>query len=261
MDTSYYTLPAYSTFASDDFSTVKFHMGDLEEYDDRRFLHAKSFQGIGNGTLMRINACFSLRLNLWCLKPQRNAFVAWGAHMALPLAASADFVLNIALLVTKVVIGTLICAGKCGQRLYDKDAQLLNNIAYVGRNLFYQARVISQSSKYILYEAFASVTANLLGPKYDLYFRSENNFHWAYKLHRGKYQLENVDKHNTITVTSTEVILDKGRVNYLRQLGWQIKDEDLKQLCPPWWSSSAKLYRATTPSGKVYYKSEYVVNA
>lgn len=265
LSTKYYTCFAFNTQNSDlallerDIHT---HLGYKKKENtavkentamsDFRFNENITYQGIGNSSFMRVNACAALHLQLWCLQPSDSTakkITQYFANIIVkPFALVFDLVANLALAVMKMALLTIVLVGKVIQKCGGAaDVQFFDTLDYGVKNLSHHGNhtfsafvnfatsgmtalflsvtagsiVILSSTivpSFLTYFASAYVISNLLGPKYDLFFRTFEFYHWSYK------------------ANEKTCILDQGRVKYLRETcGWtHVRDETLKDTSPAW---------------------------
>jgi hypothetical protein len=170
------------------------------------------YQGIENGLLMRANACASLRLTLWCLRPNGSKPLQYAAHVLLkPVAAAFDLVVNTALLVMKFVLGHGYFIGRMIHKIYNpNEVEFWRGYRNSLWNIVNQAAHVRDSFYFAFYQTLGGCIANLAGPKYDLFFRESSQFHWQYLIYPGANNL------------STLSILDSGRVKFIKETcGWE----------------------------------------
>jgi len=199
--------------------------------EDCRFNKNVGYSGIGNCLLMRINACAVLRLHFWCLKPSDSwgkTCVQYAANLVVkPFAALHDAILNTALTVEKCAMVVLIVGYKFVEKaiIPSRDVQFGKATEYAFYNLWCQVDATTTSYAYLICQVTTLGAINLLGPKYDPYFRLGDSFNWSY------------------LVNKNELILDRGRIDFLKQqCGWaDVPAERFKDMCKPWSQPQAML--------------------
>ena len=227
LHTSYYT----KCFDFFDYNILNYHVEKAHDPSidrdvaDFRFNEHIDYQGIGNSDLMRVNACAVLRIHFWCLKPEKTwrwTVVKYVANVLVkPFAALHDLVLNVAFLVAKVVMAILIVIGKLLEKAYDpsKNVELWNATKYSLKNAYCQLEeTVIASCIFAMYQLATLTTVNLLGPKYDPFFRLGDQYNWSY------------------WVNYDEQIFDDGRVRYLQEkCGWKdVPLQVFKDHYKPW---------------------------
>jgi hypothetical protein len=226
--TDYYTGSSYRR--NSDFSLVASHIcatklltAFTKKVEDFRFNEFVPYIGIGNSSIMRLNACAYLRVNMWCLKPggtwEKKAIQYLGCVLLKPLAAASDVLLNTALLVIKISMMVGVVTGKSMQKIFSskKSVDFRNTLKYSARNIGYQIKALFDSCLPLLYQCFAVLSVNWAGPKIGFKFDSHEQFHWAY------------------FVNQHELVLDTNRVKYMKEkCGWGgLPEETFKTYCQP----------------------------
>jgi hypothetical protein len=211
----------------------------LHPIRDFRFNKNVEYKGIGNSCLMRVNACASLRLNMFLLNPLKTSTldktIRYFAGIFLkPIAATFDAFLNIVFLVMKIAMLFLIIPVV---KLFQKIAKPKEKVEfkltmdYAVGNVKAQADSFGYSFFYFIYQVLAFWSFNFLGPKNDFILRTSALFSWNYNV------IETTrDKLNIVTSAVYKFILDVNRVEYIREkCGWAIvSDEVFETLYNPW---------------------------
>ena len=143
---------------------------------DFRFNIGVEDRGVGNSFLMRINACATLRLHLWCSKGWKEekyvrAYVF--NFVGKPLAALFDAAANVALLVIKICAAIFIFIGKKIQKAWNPS--LIETSFSIRMNLRYQMEATAISIAYLIYQVVTQTVANWGGPSGDSFFDVEDS--------------------------------------------------------------------------------------
>lgn len=253
---------AHLGLPAEGFSIYNYHIGlpseDVSPIDspitkiqDFRFNKNVEYQGIGNGTFMRVNACAALRLSLWCIEPEKSNFKRVCKHICFfvlkPAAIAFDTVMNTTLLVAKVTFLLFVTLGRGLQAISCSEDRLAQAFEYGWKNVGYHGSALGTMgasfifggiiyglvgyvasvaiSALVVTTAATSIAAGItytimtaLGPKYDIFFRISNFYEWGYFVNDKK-----------------DFVLDSGKVEYLqKKCGWShVSEIDLKVLSSP----------------------------
>lgn len=217
--------------------------------EDFRFNECVEYKGIGNSRWMRVNACASLRLNLWCIKPstqwQYKIIQYFVSITVKPFASLADFGINAIFVPLKVGIFAAAFFIKVIHKMYNPQVNIeLSNTAYYSyMNIFSQLGAAGKSGMYFSYQVIAALSLNFLGPKCDPFLRWNEGFNWAY------------------WVNDDQLILDANRVKYIKEkCDWQdVPNDVFKTICKPWlWLQQYEISCSEIKGGyKFFMKSRY----